>query len=56
MIDQLMKEIGIEGGSLGRMTDVLRDAKDISALTRDGTKAAKEKPIKAREEARDRER
>ena len=35
MIDTLMKEIGIEGGSLGRMTDVLRDAKDISALTRD---------------------
>ena len=28
MIDSLMKEIGIEGGSLGRMTDVLRDAKD----------------------------
>ena len=35
MIDNLMKDIGIEGGSLGRMTDVLRDAKDISSLTRD---------------------
>jgi len=35
MIDNLMKEIGIEGGSLGRLTDVLRDAKDISNLTRD---------------------
>ncbi|MDG4878706.1 flotillin domain-containing protein [Mesorhizobium sp. WSM4935] len=35
MIDNLMKEIGIEGGSLGRMTDVLRDAKDISNLARD---------------------
>jgi uncharacterized membrane protein YqiK len=34
MIDSLMKEIGIEGGSLGRMTDVLRDAKDIKALSR----------------------
>lgn len=32
MIDSLMKEIGIEGGSLGRMTEVLRDAKDIEAL------------------------
>lgn len=32
MIDNLMKEIGIEGGSLGRMTDVLRDAKDMAAL------------------------
>jgi uncharacterized membrane protein YqiK len=32
MIDSLMKEIGIEGGSLGRMTDVLRDAKDIQSL------------------------
>ena len=45
MIDTLMKEIGIEGGSLGRMTDVLRDAKDISALTRDG-KSGKAKPGK----------
>jgi uncharacterized membrane protein YqiK len=35
MIDSLMKEIGIEGGSLGRLTDVLRDAKDVSSLTRD---------------------
>ncbi len=32
MIDSLLKEIGIEGGSLGRMTDVLRDAKDIQGL------------------------
>ncbi|TAM95005.1 MAG: flotillin family protein, partial [Rhizobiaceae bacterium] len=35
MIDNLMKEIGIEGGSLGRMTEVLRDAKDIAALSKD---------------------
>jgi hypothetical protein len=43
MIDSLMKEIGIEGGSMGRMTDVLRDAKDIVSLTekRGKTKAAK---------------
>ena len=34
MIDSLMKEIGIEGGSLGRMTDVLRDAKDIDGADR----------------------
>ncbi len=34
MIDSLMKEIGIEGGSLGRMTDVLRDAKDIASLSK----------------------
>ena len=33
MIDKLMQEIGIEGGSLGRMTEVLRDAKDIESLT-----------------------
>ena len=32
MIDSLMKEIGIEGSGLGRMTEVLRDAKDIEAL------------------------
>ena len=38
MIDNLMQEIGIEGGSLGRMTDVLRDAKDIASLTGDKTR------------------
>ena len=32
MIDSLMREIGLEGGSMGRMTDVLRDAKDMGAL------------------------
>jgi len=41
MIDNLMKEIGIEGGSMGRMTDVLRDAKDMASLVdkADGKKA-----------------
>ena len=55
MIDTLMKEIGIEGGSLGRMTDVLRDAKDISTLTRE-KKGAKEKPAKQSDDDRDRDR
>jgi uncharacterized membrane protein YqiK len=40
MIDSLMKEIGIEGGSLGRMTEVLRDAKDIESLTAKRAKPA----------------
>ena len=56
MIDNLMREICIEGGSLGRMTEVLRDAKDIPALTRDGQKGAKEKPAKPGEDDRDRDR
>jgi uncharacterized membrane protein YqiK len=46
MIDSLMKEIGIEGGSLGRMTEVLRDAKDIESLTSKRAKTAG--PSKAR--------
>jgi uncharacterized membrane protein YqiK len=54
VIDSLMREIGIEGGSLGRMTEVLRDAKDIAALTRDSKKETKEKPTKDSEEDRDR--
>ncbi|MBV9289887.1 MAG: flotillin family protein, partial [Hyphomicrobiales bacterium] len=41
MIDSLMKEIGIEGGSLGRMTEVLRDAKDIEALAQRRAKSDK---------------
>lgn len=51
MIDNLMKEIGIEGGSLGRMTDVLRDAKDISSLSRD--KKGKGKSSKDDDDDRD---
>ena len=56
MIDNLMREIGIEGGSLGRMTEVLRDAKDIAALTRDGKRPRREKPVKPSEDERDRDR
>jgi uncharacterized membrane protein YqiK len=33
MIDSLMKEMGLESSSLNRMTDVLRDAKDIASLS-----------------------
>ena len=51
MIDSLMKDIGIEGGSLGRMTDVLRDAKDIASLTKD-----KAKPIKGKAKSSDEDR
>jgi uncharacterized membrane protein YqiK len=54
MIDTLMKEIGIEGGSLGRMTDVLRDAKDISALTREGKTGSREKSSKKGDDDRER--
>ena len=39
MIDELMREIGIEGSSLGRMTDVIRDAKDLTSIARDTAKA-----------------
>ncbi|MDQ6433932.1 flotillin domain-containing protein [Mesorhizobium sp. LHD-90] len=53
MIDNLMKEIGIEGGSLGRMTDVLRDAKDISSLTRDKKGNGKPKVAKDDDDDRD---
>ena len=54
MIDNLMREIGIEGGSLGRMTEVLRDAKDIASLARD-KKGGKPKPGKD-DDDRDRDR
>jgi uncharacterized membrane protein YqiK len=57
MIDSLMKEIGIEGGSLGRMTEVLRDAKDIEALTSKRaktTKPSKSAPDEGEDNDRDR--
>jgi uncharacterized membrane protein YqiK len=38
MIDSLMKEIGIDGGSIGRMSDVVRDAKDLDAIARNRLK------------------
>lgn len=45
MIDSLMKEIGIEGSSLGRMSDVIRDAKDMTSIARDSAKLPpEEKP------------
>lgn len=40
LIDSLMREVGIEGGSIGRMTDVLRDAKDIDSITRNRQRSA----------------
>ncbi len=54
VIDSLMREIGIEGGSLGRMTEVLRDAKDIASLTRGSTKGPADKAPKGGEDDRDR--
>jgi uncharacterized membrane protein YqiK len=54
VIDSLMREIGIEGGSLGRMTEVLRDAKDIASLTRGSKKAPAEKPAKDGEDDQER--
>jgi uncharacterized membrane protein YqiK len=57
MIDSLMKEIGIEGGSLGRMTEVLRDAKDIESLTSKRRKSetpANPAPTDSRDDDRDR--
>jgi uncharacterized membrane protein YqiK len=53
MIDSLMKDIGIEGGSLGRMTDVLRDAKDIVSLTKEKTKPTKNSKSKPEVDDRD---
>lgn len=53
MIDTLMKDIGIEGGGLGRMTEVLRDAKDIAALTKDKSNG-KGKHAKPDDDDRDR--
>jgi uncharacterized membrane protein YqiK len=38
MIDSLMKDIGIEGSSLGRMSEVIRDAKDMASIARDTAK------------------
>jgi len=53
MIDSLLKEIGIEGGGLGRMTEVLRDAKDIESLTSKRAKADRETAPEARDTRED---
>ena len=52
MIDSLMKEIGIEGGGLGRMTEVLRDAKDIASLTAKRGAGDKEAPRSSEDDDR----
>ena len=43
MIDSLMKDIGIEGGSIGRMSDVVRDARDLDSVVRARLKDEREK-------------
>ena len=53
MIDSLMKEVGIEGGSIGRMTDVIRDAKDLDTLVRNKRKDAAPNGAKPREDRDD---
>jgi len=40
MIDSLMKDIGVDGGKLGNMADVFRNARDIDALSRGRDKSA----------------
>ncbi|MFK7965880.1 MAG: flotillin domain-containing protein [Burkholderiaceae bacterium] len=41
MIDSLMKDIGVDGGKLGNMADVFRNARDIDALSRGKEKSSK---------------
>ena len=40
MIDSLMKDIGVDGGKLGNMADVFRNARDIDALSRGREKSS----------------
>lgn len=40
MIDSLMKDIGVDGGKLGNIADVFRNARDIDALSRGREKSA----------------
>ena len=35
MIDQLLAEIGIEGGSLSRMPGLIREARDMQGIRKD---------------------
>jgi uncharacterized membrane protein YqiK len=56
MIDSLMKEVGIEGGSIGRMTDVLRDAKDLDSIVRNRKRDKTKKPAADETERDDRDR
>jgi hypothetical protein len=44
MIDQVLKEIGIEGGSLSRLPGLMREASDMQRVAKEaGTGAPKEK-------------
>ncbi|MBV9430473.1 MAG: hypothetical protein JO137_01495 [Hyphomicrobiales bacterium] len=35
MIDQILAEIGIEGGSLSRLPGLIREARDMQAIGKD---------------------
>ena len=43
MIDQVLKEIGIEGGSLSKMPGLMREARDMQRSPRKPTPAAQGK-------------
>ena len=38
MIDQILAEIGIEGGSLSRMPGLIREARDMQGIRKEATK------------------
>jgi hypothetical protein len=42
MIDQILAEIGIEGGSLSRMPGLIREARDMQGIRKE---AAPKKPL-----------
>ncbi|MEZ5668985.1 MAG: hypothetical protein R3F55_16385 [Alphaproteobacteria bacterium] len=52
MIDNLMREVGIEGGGVGRLTDVVQDARDLAQLRkrREGAEADSDRERDRREE------
>lgn len=50
MIDNLMKDVGIEGGSIGKMTDVLRNARDLDALQKSKSKDDDQKALAEQQE------
>ena len=41
MIDQVLKEIGIEGGNLARMGGLMREASDMQRVAKDAAVQAK---------------
>ncbi len=53
LVDQILKEIGVEGGSIARMGNLIREASDVQRMAKESAAGKPAKPPRVDEAARD---